>query len=306
MNYNNKKLKISTRIDRKGHGIIGLIRDITSAKKFETDIIKAKEKAEESDRLKSAFITNMSHEIRTPMNGILGFARMLNNKVLTDEKQKLYSNIIVQSGHQLLNIVNDILDISRIESGKMELRKDVFDNVEAPFVLSRLSDNQWSSLGAGPISVRKAQTEVPGVVNNVACIDTDDDILFTTRKDRIHFNANGQINMGKLLAEELIKLNGGTTTIIEFLVQKGTKGTNNQTIFQNLTVTTVSFSFNLTKPTNVVIKIYTVTGREIKSITNNYQSIGQKTVSLEGFNKGLYLVQLTTNGISETKKLLLK
>ncbi|MDZ7738446.1 MAG: ATP-binding protein [Bacteroidales bacterium] len=85
------------------------------------ELIKVKEKAEESDRLKSAFLANMSHEIRTPMSGILGFAALLKKPKLTGDEQQKYIRIIEESGARLLNIINDIIDISKIEAGLMEL-----------------------------------------------------------------------------------------------------------------------------------------------------------------------------------------
>jgi len=103
----------------------GIANDITDMKRYETELIKAKERAEESDRLKSAFLANMSHEIRTPMNGILGFAEMLNNQNLTDTKRKYFTEIINNSCQQLLSIVNDILDISKIETGQMEVNRTI-------------------------------------------------------------------------------------------------------------------------------------------------------------------------------------
>jgi hypothetical protein len=81
----------------------------------------SKSNAEESDRLKTAFLTNMSHEIRTPMNGILGFAGLLKEPNLSGEEQKKFIGIIEKSGVRMLNIINDIIDISKIESGIMEV-----------------------------------------------------------------------------------------------------------------------------------------------------------------------------------------
>jgi len=81
------------------------------------ELIKAKEKAEESDRLKSAFLANMSHEIRTPMNGILGFTELLKEPMLTGEEQQQYIRIIEKSGIRMLNIINDIISISTLEAG---------------------------------------------------------------------------------------------------------------------------------------------------------------------------------------------
>jgi len=98
----------------------GIFNDITKRKQSEQELIKAKEKAEESDRLKSAFLANMSHEIRTPMNGILGFSELLKEPGLTGEEQQEYIRIIEKSGARMLNIINNIVDISKIEAGLME------------------------------------------------------------------------------------------------------------------------------------------------------------------------------------------
>jgi PAS domain S-box-containing protein len=124
---------------------IGFVSDITERKQSEIDLANqneeyqsineellqtieelnfAKQKAVESDKLKSAFLANMSHEIRTPMNGIVGFAKLLQKHDLSKDKLDDYIKIIVNSSNQLLSIVNDILDISRIETGQMDLYED--------------------------------------------------------------------------------------------------------------------------------------------------------------------------------------
>ena len=100
---------------------LAIKEDITDKKKTLQELIKAKEKAEESDQLKTAFLTNMSHEIRTPMNGILGFAELLKAPELTGEEQQYYIGIIEKSGARMLNIINDLVDISKIESGQMNI-----------------------------------------------------------------------------------------------------------------------------------------------------------------------------------------
>jgi hypothetical protein len=85
------------------------------------ELIVAKERAEESENLKSAFLANMSHEIRTPMNGIIGFSDLLKTPNLSGEKQQKYLEIIEKSGARMLNIINDIVEISKIESGLMKV-----------------------------------------------------------------------------------------------------------------------------------------------------------------------------------------
>ncbi|RUT78403.1 PAS domain-containing protein [Ancylomarina longa] len=107
--------------------LLGTIIDITERKKWENELIAAKEKAEESDRLKSAFLANMSHEIRTPMNGILGFAELLETPGLNGEKQQEYIHIIEKSGQRMLSIITDIVDISKIEAGLIELMNVKFN-----------------------------------------------------------------------------------------------------------------------------------------------------------------------------------
>jgi PAS domain S-box-containing protein len=103
------------------HRIAGIISDITDQMQTENELITAKEKALESDRLKSAFLANISHEIRTPMNGIIGFASLLKERVLTDEKRDQYIDIITQSSKSLLHIIEDLVDISKLEANQIQI-----------------------------------------------------------------------------------------------------------------------------------------------------------------------------------------
>jgi PAS domain S-box-containing protein len=100
---------------------IGMVEDITLKKKAEHDLISAKLKAEESDRLKTAFLHNVSHEIRTPMNAIIGFSSLLNEPDLAEADRRQYTEIIFQSSNQLLSIINDIVDVANIESGQVKV-----------------------------------------------------------------------------------------------------------------------------------------------------------------------------------------
>jgi len=99
----------------------GTIQDITTQKLVKIELEKAKEKAEESSRLKSEFLHNMSHEIRTPMNGILGFSDLLGNPNLSVEKQHHFVKIIQNSGKLLLRIIDDILEISRLGTKQVKV-----------------------------------------------------------------------------------------------------------------------------------------------------------------------------------------
>lgn len=94
--------------------------DITELKETEMKLTKAKEKAEESDHLKSAFLANMSHEIRTPLNAIIGFSSLLQEATNPEEK-KQYVDIIEENNRLLLQLISDILDLSKIESGTVEM-----------------------------------------------------------------------------------------------------------------------------------------------------------------------------------------
>ncbi len=88
--------------------------------KAEETLQEAKRKAEESDRLKSLFLSNMSHEIRTPMNAIVGFAEMLQDTDLNREQKNRFLEVIIKSGDNLLRLINDIIDISKIEAGQLK------------------------------------------------------------------------------------------------------------------------------------------------------------------------------------------
>lgn len=112
----NVQISISTTLWYGKKVLISAIRDFSDRIRFENELIKAKEKAEDSDRLKTAFLQNMSHEIRTPLNAICGFAGLLGEPLISEETRNSYIKIIQNSSNQLLSIVTDILTISSLET----------------------------------------------------------------------------------------------------------------------------------------------------------------------------------------------
>jgi signal transduction histidine kinase/ActR/RegA family two-component response regulator len=103
----------------------GFLMDITEQKQMESQLVHAKETAEEASRAKADFLAMMSHEIRTPMNGVLGFAELLSQSQLSDEGRE-YVQTIARCGDSLMQIIDEILDYSRLESGRLKLDKNIF------------------------------------------------------------------------------------------------------------------------------------------------------------------------------------
>ena len=121
-------------------GYRGVDADITERTRIFEELTAAKKKAEESDRLKTAFLNNISHEIRTPLNAIVGFSTLLAEPDLTDQTRSSYIDTVTQSSDKLLAIISDIIDISNIEAGIVKLSEekirinDVFDKLGKVFV----------------------------------------------------------------------------------------------------------------------------------------------------------------------------
>ena len=111
---------------------------------IEADLIKAKEKAEESNRLKSTFLANMSHEIRTPLNAIMGFNELIEDNSFTGEDKLVFARHMAKNGNDLLKLINDIMDISKIQENQYTISKKNFnlnsflENIYAEFQQSEL------------------------------------------------------------------------------------------------------------------------------------------------------------------------
>ncbi len=170
-----------------------LTHQIEKRIQVESDLIKAKEKAEESDRLKSAFLTNMSHEIRTPMNGIVGFAELLKMPGLSGDEQQEYIDYITKSSDRMLSIIDDLVDISKIEAGLVKVDHDQSNiNEQTEFVYNSFK-LQAEAKGLN-LCYRN------GMPEGKAIITTDkkkvDSILSNLVKNAIKYTADGTIEFG--------------------------------------------------------------------------------------------------------------
>ena len=171
--------------------LLGVVNDITKLKQYEKNLIKAKEEAEQSDRLKSIFLSNMSHEIRTPMNGILGFTSLLKEPDLEPEETAQYIAVIERSGFRLLNIINDLIDISKIESGLMDIRISNFSvNMQLEYLHTFFQPEA--------INKQLTLTNDPHIQDYQIATDKEKFIAILTNllKNAIKYSNHGTINFG--------------------------------------------------------------------------------------------------------------
>jgi PAS domain S-box-containing protein len=182
--------------------VSGIGRDITDLKKYQHDIVQAKEEAERSLKVKERFLANMSHEIRTPMNGVIGMIDLLTDTPLNVE-QKDYVLTIKKSSETLLHILNDILDLAKIEAGKMALHeaplvfKDVFDRLQALFSqLATVKNNKIICTFAEnlPDFVIADETRLLQILSNLT-------------SNALKFTENGTVNISVSLVEKRGKFN---------------------------------------------------------------------------------------------------
>jgi PAS domain S-box-containing protein len=187
-------------------GVTFTAMDITDRKKAELDLIAknrelrlARDKAEESDQLKTAFLANMSHEIRTPMNGILGFTNLLANPSLSEETMQGYIDIINKSGERLLATVNDLIDISKLETGQVNI---VVDNA----IINELLDTLYHFFHQEASEKGLQLICKKGIPDQALIIRTDEQklnsVLTNLIKNAIKYTREGSVEFGYTLASK--------------------------------------------------------------------------------------------------------
>lgn len=182
--------------------LAGIASDITDQKSVEEALISAKEKAMESDQLKSAFLANISHEIRTPMNGIIGFAELLKDDALSVDSRIQYVNVITKSSEQLLHIIDDIIDISKIEANQVNINST---NIRIASLLADLQlfyENEKTNVGKNDIELSAEIS--PLLIDTV--ISTDESrlrqVLMNLISNALKFTEKGYVKFGFLIRQD--------------------------------------------------------------------------------------------------------
>lgn len=185
-----------------------IIEDTTEKQRMLDDLIKARDKAEESDRLKSAFLMNISHEIRTPLNSIMGFADLLTDQSMHSEHVTKQAGLIYRNGQRLLDLINNILKISKIDAGSESLSLDVFNPAQ-------LVDEALTSF--------KPQADKRGITLKTAVAPEAESIRVETDRLKIHqvldnlinnalkFTEKGTIEIGCSYQEGMLKFSVSDT-----------------------------------------------------------------------------------------------
>lgn len=183
-------------------GMFAIARDITEYKKKDEQLIVAKEKAEESDRLKTAFLHNISHEIRTPMNAIIGFSSFLNDADLDAAKRRQFTDIIIRSSNQLLSIITDIISISSIDAGQERKNEK---EVDIDLMLKQLCEQ--FKLGATSKNLGLTLTLPPSSIEGTLQTDGTKliQIISNLLVNALKFTKQGYINFGYALKDAMVE-----------------------------------------------------------------------------------------------------
>jgi PAS domain S-box-containing protein len=181
----------------------GIEIDISKQKQVEAELIRAKEKAEESDRLKTVFLQNMSHEVRTPMNGILGFINLMEDAALDAETKKQHIDIINISAQRLLKTINDIIEISKLDSKQVDVVCSKWNISELMHAQYELFYRQAEQKGLKLILSETVKGEKAFIYTDRSILDR---ILSYLIANAIKFTEKGTIVLGNNTGENKISI----------------------------------------------------------------------------------------------------
>lgn len=180
--------------------------EIKKLNRVKQELVKAKEKAEESDRLKTAFLSNMSHEIRTPLNGILGFSNLLCEEEISIQNRELYQDQINSNSQLLLKIINDIIEISKIQENMLQIQIKRLD-------LNLLFENLYQGYNCPESILTKKGLELKLIPENKTepfIITSDPErllqVLGNLIDNAVKFTQSGTISIGYKTSGEKVNL----------------------------------------------------------------------------------------------------
>lgn len=178
---------------------LAIKEDITEKKKIMQELVSAKERAEESDRLKTAFLHNISHEIRTPLNAIVGFSSLLGIPGLSDEKKNEFIKIVSHSNEQLLSIITGIINLATLEAGQDRV-------VEKQTDLNELLEDVSRQFHVSSIPAGVTLSYHPALPEGRSCVITDPvklmQILANLVGNALKFTHNGYVRYGYVVKGE--------------------------------------------------------------------------------------------------------
>lgn len=186
------------------------VEDISERKKYEMELIKSKEKAEESDRLKTAFMNNISHEIRTPLNAIVGFSSLLGESDLDPESKHSYVDLVTKSSDHLVAVLSDIMEISNIEAGILKfnenevnlnvLLNDLYKQFNLKAVEKGIDLRITTEFSDSSSYIKTDSTKLVKVLSNLLC-------------NALKFTYKGQIEFGYKLTNNYLEFHVTDTGI---------------------------------------------------------------------------------------------
>jgi signal transduction histidine kinase len=188
-----------------------LIEHSLNRKNSEMKLLREKERAEESDKMKSSFMSNLSHEIRTPLNGILGFSKLMLSDRFDENKKKQYLSKVETSSKQLLSVIDDLIDLSRIESGSIKI-------IQMPVDLKELLVQIYDSFLQEIPDQKMVHLDLDLPFNNKTVeLKTDPQrlkqIIFNLLKNALQYTTSGSISLGYRLRGKKVQIQVSDTGI---------------------------------------------------------------------------------------------